>query len=112
MIMTHKHYIPVLIALMTLGMFSGPLFADELLPGPQLILAQADQEQEKDKKTVEADQPRSGTIVFPNSLQQRNDNANKKCMTVCTRWGEDCIIDPIRGRKCRRMCKEFGEECF
>ena len=37
----------------------------------------------------------------------------KKCMTICKKWGEDCIINPRTGtRDCRRMCKEFGEECF
>ena len=41
------------------------------------------------------------------------DQLDKKCLTVCQRWGEDCMINPRTGsRKCRRVCKEFGEECF
>ena len=46
--------------------------------------------------------------------ENRADNqSDKKCLTVCQNWGEDCMINPRTGsRKCRRVCKEFGEECF
>ena len=38
---------------------------------------------------------------------------DKKCYTVCDRWGEDCILNPSTGsRKCRRVCKSFAEQCF
>jgi len=44
---------------------------------------------------------------------EERDKKDKKCMTICKRWGEDCIINPRTGsRDCRRTCKEFGEECF
>lgn len=68
---------------------------------------------------VEADDPRkddrnhnSGSLIIPIDSSNKKEKDTKKCMTVCLRWGEDCIIDPARGRKCRRTCKEFGEECF
>lgn len=56
-----------------------------------------------------------GTLVLPQQMQgeQSGQAADKQCMKVCIRWGEDCIIDPRVGtRKCRRSCKEFGEQCF
>ncbi|MCG8449692.1 MAG: hypothetical protein MI725_08940 [Pirellulales bacterium] len=40
-------------------------------------------------------------------------DAKKKCMMVCERWGEDCVINPRTGvRKCRRVCKKLTQECF
>ena len=56
--------------------------------------------------------PKSGTLLMPSDSTKKDDKEGKKCMNVCTRWGQDCIIDPARGRKCRRTCQEFGEECF
>jgi len=41
------------------------------------------------------------------------DKTEKKCMTVCEKWGEDCVINPRTGtRKCRRTCKKLTQECF
>ena len=55
--------------------------------------------------------PPSGSLVLPATVDE--DKTEKKCMTVCQRWGEECMIDNARGvRKCRRTCKEFGQECF
>ncbi len=52
----------------------------------------------------------SGELVLPG---ETDGEEAKKCLTVCEKWGEDCIINPRTGnRKCRRVCKEFGEECF
>lgn len=49
-------------------------------------------------------------IQFDNGNE---DNREKKCMTICQQWGEDCVYNPTTGaRKCRRACKRFGEECF
>lgn len=65
--------------------------------------------------SVDDTEPQSGTILLPDDYYEEVDNEGnkeKKCMTVCKRWGEDCILDPVRGRKCRRTCKEFGQECF
>ena len=55
-------------------------------------------------------QPESGSLDIPG---EEKDQKDKKCLTICKRWGEDCIINPRTGsRDCRRTCKEFGEECF
>ena len=55
-------------------------------------------------------QPSSGELVLPSDYETGEE---KKCMTVCEQWGEDCIINPATGsRKCRRVCKSFTEECF
>ena len=52
----------------------------------------------------------SGPLVLP---ENESDTSEKKCMKVCEKWGEDCVINPKTGsRKCRRICKYFGEECF
>ncbi len=54
--------------------------------------------------------PLDGELVLPDDYNKAED---KKCMTVCDQWGEDCIINPRTGsRKCRRVCKSFTEECF
>ena len=54
--------------------------------------------------------PDDGELVLPRDYQKSDE---KKCMTVCEQWGEDCIINPATGsRKCRRVCKSFTEECF
>jgi len=53
----------------------------------------------------------SGPLVIPED--DDSDNSKKKCMKVCDKWGEDCVINPRTGsRKCRKICKDFGEECF
>jgi len=54
--------------------------------------------------------PLDGELLLPDDYNKAED---KKCMTVCDQWGEDCIINPRTGsRKCRRVCKSFTEECF
>jgi len=54
--------------------------------------------------------PLDGELVLPDDYNRADE---KKCMTVCDQWGEDCIINPRTGsRKCRRVCKSFTEECF
>ena len=41
---------------------------------------------------------------------------NRRCMTVCSRWGEDCVmLNPgtdLVTKKCVRTCKSFAEECL
>ncbi len=70
-----------------------------------MILAEAENDEANDET------PRSGSLVLP--LTADDDKSEKKCMTICQRWGQDCMIDSTRGvRKCRRTCKEFGQECF
>jgi hypothetical protein len=54
--------------------------------------------------------PLDGELLLPDDYNEAED---KKCLTVCDRWGEDCILNPRTGsRKCRRVCKSFAEECF
>ena len=54
--------------------------------------------------------PLDGDLILPDDYNKAEE---KKCMTVCERWGEDCIINPRTGsRNCRRVCKSFAEECF
>ena len=56
------------------------------------------------------DQSLDGKILLPDDY---NKSEEKKCITVCEQWGEDCIINPRTGsRNCRRVCKSFTEECF
>ena len=69
-----------------------------------IVLAAADAE------PGEAGKPESGTLVLPAATEKKE--AEKKCMTVCQKWGQDCVYDNQRGRKCRRTCKQFGQECF
>lgn len=68
-----------------------------------ILLAESGSSADKEK-------PRSGTVVIPANAEK--DKSEKKCMTVCQRWGQECMYDNNRGRKCRRTCKEFGQECF
>jgi len=59
--------------------------------------------------------PRPGTLIIPGK-EKREKQAEEKCMTVCARWGEECVyVNRGAGgttRKCRRTCKQFTEECF
>jgi hypothetical protein len=77
-------------------------------PGQVMLL-------DEDKETLEArDAAVPGTLILPEAPGE--DTKGEKCMTVCARWGEDCLlINKGRGgmeRKCRRTCKQFAEECF
>jgi hypothetical protein len=66
---------------------------------------------ETENNGVNSERLRSGTLLLPAAADE--EKKEKKCMTVCQRWGEDCMMDSKRGvRKCRRTCKEFGQECF
>jgi hypothetical protein len=69
-----------------------------------------------EQESTEAEQPKAGELVLPEELKGTEDGGEKKCMTVCARWGEECIlVNKGAGgmeRKCRRTCLEFAEECF
>lgn len=61
--------------------------------------------------------PLDGELLLPEGYN--NIAEEKKCITVCSEWGEDCIlkINPTAtgagtSRKCRRVCKSFAEACF
>jgi len=56
--------------------------------------------------------PENGALLLPERRDADETRNEKQCMTVCNRWGEDCIYDPQRGRQCRRTCKDFEEQCF
>jgi len=71
-----------------------------------LVSAPAYSEEGKERSV----KPLDGELLLPDDYNKAED---KKCMTVCDQWGEDCIINPRTGsRKCRRVCKSFTEECF
>jgi len=53
---------------------------------------------------------KSGDLIIPGASE--NKATEKKCVTVCDKWGEECIYNPRSGRKCRRVCKSFGKECI
>lgn len=56
--------------------------------------------------------PENGALLIPEHRDSDEPQKEKQCMTVCNRWGEDCIYDSQRGRQCRRTCKDFEEQCF
>jgi hypothetical protein len=64
----------------------------------------------------EAHEPLPGELVIPEEMRGDPGVEKKQCMTVCARWGEECIlINKGAGgmeRKCRRTCQQFAEECF
>lgn len=53
------------------------------------------------------------SAILENIPVETKDENKKKCMTVCKKWGENCIINPRTGvRKCMRVCNSFKKECF
>jgi hypothetical protein len=63
-----------------------------------------------DKTRENEHEPEPGSLVIPGDAEEK---ADKQCLTICKKWGEDCIINPRTGdRNCRRTCKDFGQECF
>jgi hypothetical protein len=110
------------------GAFIFCLFLSEtslaLLPVPELpsnnpsfylVVATSGSQMLVENEDAHKDEKRrkSGSLLLlPADSGKKEDKEGKKCMTVCNRWGQDCIIDPAKGRQCRRTCKEFGEECF
>jgi len=75
------------------------------------ILVQAEASR---SQVIEVVSPPAGSAI-PDAASQSNAK-EKKCMTVCARWGEDCTYTDrgIGGtsRSCRRTCQQFTEECF
>ncbi len=56
------------------------------------------------------DQISTGPLILP---EEDEPGVEKKCLTVCEKWGEACTINPRTGnRRCRRVCKQLGKECF
>ena len=57
-----------------------------------------------------SDQTSTGPLVLP---EEEEPGVEKKCITICQKWGEACSINPRTGnRKCRRVCKQLGKECI
>ena len=55
--------------------------------------------------------PLAGELILPEGYKKEAEE--KQCLTVCERWGEDCIINSRTGnRNCRRACKSFAQQCF
>lgn len=81
------------------------------LPGPTPQLAQKAPGPEQAQE-----EPLPGELIIPGAAPTGDEEKEKKCMTVCGRWGEECIlVNKGAGgmeRKCRRTCKQFTEECF
>ncbi len=86
---------------------------------PNMLLAA-----ESDQTIVK---PSDGPLRLPDGYKKSDQE--KRCMTICKRWGKECIVAGGSGsiavdgqgnvsgsgggsRKCRRVCKSFGEECF
>lgn len=59
-------------------------------------------------------QPDAGGLFVPAASEERR--ANQQCMTVCSRWGEECQLigaqDGGSFKRCRRACQSFAEECL
>ena len=77
----------------------------------QYLLAQGQDGQQGDTPVIA---PLPGTLVLPEHTTR--DDTEKKCMTVCARWGEECtyINRGTAGttRSCRRTCQQYTQECF
>ena len=72
--------------------------------------------EEQGQRQVGGVQPRpdAGSLFVPAASEERR--ANRKCMTVCSRWGEECqsvgAQDGGSFKRCRRACQSFAEECL
>jgi len=68
------------------------------------------------KAAEETMQPQAGELIIPDDMTRDTGAEKKQCMTVCARWGDECVlVNKGAGgmeRKCRRTCQQFGEECF
>ncbi|MBL1143164.1 MAG: hypothetical protein HND53_14180 [Proteobacteria bacterium] len=63
-----------------------------------------------DETDKRSEKPLDGELLLPDDYNKAEE---KKCVMVCDKWGEDCILNPRTGsRNCRRVCKSFAEECF
>jgi hypothetical protein len=78
--------------------------------GKQVPVLLAEAEAESDTGKVD---PGQADILESIKEADQKENPKKKCMMVCEKWGEDCVINPSTGtRKCRRTCKQLTQECF
>lgn len=58
--------------------------------------------------------PDAGSLFAPAASEERR--GNRQCMTVCSRWGEECqhigAQDGGSFKRCRRACQSLAEECL
>ena len=54
------------------------------------------------------------SLQLPAAVEENSESS--RCMTVCSRWGEECVmVSPaadVVSQKCVRTCKSFAEECL
>lgn len=99
-------------------------------PGSGIEIATPDSPQirlPEDVETQQTQEAMPGALLLPEAAGP--DVGEKKCITVCARWGEDCLLTSRGGgaaavpggraaavprykRVCRQTCKQFAEECF
>ena len=80
-----------------------------LSPDPtSLILAQ--EYENSDNK------PKPETTSLQLFVPGEENRDNRRCMTVCSGWGEECVMvnseSDFVTRKCMRTCVSFAEECL
>ena len=69
---------------------------------PYIVAAESGEQQKTE--------PLDSALIIPGDDSEKSE---KKCMTVCEKWGEACSINPRTGnRRCRRVCKQLGKECI
>lgn len=94
----------VLLTALLLGMWN-TVWAE----GDTFLLTQTEQQ------TPENTTLPTGSLVLPGD-PAGEETKEKKCMTVCASWGEECsYINRGAGgttRSCRRTCQQYTEECF
>ena len=87
-----------------------PSYASPELPAAPASLILALDYDNSDPQT----RPETASLQLPATIEENRDG--RRCMTVCSRWGEECVMlspgaDAVT-RKCVRTCKSFSEECL
>ena len=59
-------------------------------------------------------QGETASLRLPAASEENRED--RRCMTVCSSWGEECVITPagadVVTEKCVRTCQSFAEECL
>jgi hypothetical protein len=91
MISDKSNLIATFMAVLITVLYCGAVFADQAPAPPD-------------------NQTSTGPLVIPSDEEP---GVEKKCLTVCEKWGEACSMNPRTGsRRCRRVCKQLGKECI
>lgn len=112
------HIIKRLLLCLAVSGYVQSLYATDLHASPEMhpyLLAQ-NEPQQRDRELL-LPPPASGSLILPGAGNNPGaDTVEKKCMTVCAQWGEECnyINRGSAGttRSCRRTCQQYKEECF